>query len=42
MGQKVISRFWWDLGYRLHPKTISPFLQTFRPLGMFKIVFRDS
>jgi len=24
MGQKVIIMFWWDLGYLLHPETISP------------------
>jgi len=26
MGQKEIIRFWWEseLGYRLHPGTISP------------------
>jgi len=28
--------------YRLRPETITPFLQTFRVLRMFKIVFRDS
>jgi len=25
MGQKAIIRFWWDLGYGLRPKSISPF-----------------
>jgi len=30
------------LGYRLRPETISPLLQTFLPLRMFKIVYRDS
>jgi len=29
-------------GYRLHSGTTSPPLQNFRPLRMFKIVFRDS
>jgi len=24
MGRKVIIRFWWNLGYCLHPETISP------------------
>jgi len=43
MGQKVIIiSFGGNLGYRLHPETVSPLLQTFRPLRMFKIVFRDS
>jgi len=40
MGQKVIIRFWWESG--LHPETISPLFAEFRPLHMFKIVFRDS
>jgi len=30
------------LGYRLHPETISPLFTYFRPLRMFKIVFRDN
>jgi len=30
------------LRYRLRPEIISPLLQTFLPLRMFKIVFRDS
>jgi len=31
------------MGYRLHPENPSnDFLQTFHPLRMFKIVFRDS
>jgi len=42
MGQKVIIRFWWESGSSSASKTISPLLQTFRPLCMFKIVFRDS
>jgi len=44
MGENVIIRFWWESVSRdrLHPETISPFLQIFRTLRMFKIVFRDS
>jgi len=30
------------LDYRLCPENISPLLQTFHPLRMFKIVFHDS
>jgi len=30
------------MGYRLRPEPSHHFLQTFRPLSMFKIVFRDS
>jgi len=48
MGQKVIIRFWWEYGlpsasrnHFLRPES-HHFLQTFRPLRMFKIVFRDS
>jgi len=43
MGQKLIFiGFGGNLGYRLHPESISSLLQTFHPLRMFKIVFRDS
>jgi len=31
-----------NLGYRLHPETISPLLQTFLSLRMFENVFRGS
>jgi len=37
MGQKVIIRFWWEIQKPSHH-----FLQTFRPLSMFKIVLRNS
>jgi len=42
MGQNVKIGFGGILGYRLHPGTIASFLQTFRPLCIFKVVFSDS
>jgi len=39
LGQKVIISFFENQGYRLRLETISPFLQAFRPLRMFKIAF---
>jgi len=42
MDQKVILGFGGNWGYRLHPETTSPLLQTLHPLRMFKIVFRGS
>jgi len=42
MGQKVIIRFWWESGLSSVQKPSHHFLQTFRPLRMIKIVFRDS
>jgi len=43
MRQKVIIRFWWESGLSSASRNhLTTFLQTFRPLRMFKIVFRDS
>jgi len=43
MGQKVVIRFWWESGSSSASRNQSHhFLQTFRPLCMFKIVFHDS
>jgi len=42
MGEKVIIRFWWESRLSSASKNHLQFLQTFRPLRMLKIVFRDS
>jgi len=42
MGQKLIIRFLWESGLLSASRNHHHFLQTFRPLRMFKIVFRDS
>ena len=43
MGQKVIILFWWEIRVIVCvQKPPHHFLQTLRPLHMFKIVFRDS
>jgi len=43
MGQKIIIRFWWESGLSSASRNlIITLLQTFRPLRMFKIVFRGS
>jgi len=43
MGQKVTIRFWWESGLSSASRNhLTTFFQTFRPLRMFKIVFRDS
>jgi len=42
-GQNVIIRFWWESALlSVSQEPSHHFLQTFRPLRMFKIVFGDS
>jgi len=31
MGQKVITGFWWNLDYHLHPETILPLFADLSP-----------
>jgi len=43
MSQKVIITFWWEFGLSSASRNhLTTFLQTFRPLHLFKIVLRDS